>query len=52
MDSTLTMSPVILIAVSKEQWLASALGGDRFAVIQVHTGALALEVARDVRPSL
>ncbi|HVH66824.1 MAG TPA: response regulator [Gemmatimonadales bacterium] len=52
MDSTLTMPPVVLIAVSKEQWLASALGGDRFAVIQVHTGALALEVARDVRPDV
>jgi PleD family two-component response regulator len=46
------MPPVVLIAVSKEQWLASALGGDRFAVIQVHTGMLAREVARDVRPDV
>jgi PleD family two-component response regulator len=52
MDPTLTMPPVVMIAVAKEQWLASALGGDRFAVIQVHTGALALEVARDVRPDV
>lgn len=46
------MPPVVLLAVSKEQWLASALRGDRFAVIQVHTGLLALEVARDVRPDV
>ena len=52
MDPTTSMPPVVLIAVSKEQWLASALGGDHFAVIQVHTGALALEVARDVRPDV
>jgi PleD family two-component response regulator len=52
MDSTGPMLPVVLIAVSKEQWLASALGSDRFAVIQVPSGALALEVARDVRPDV
>jgi PleD family two-component response regulator len=53
MASIAEMPPVVLIAVSKEQWLATALrGGDRFAVIQVHTGALALEVARDVRPDV
>lgn len=51
MDAT-TMPPVVLIAVSKEQWLASALGGDRFAVIQVHSGMRAQEVARDVRPDV
>lgn len=53
MDSIAAMPPVVLLAVSKEQWLASALGGgDGFAVIQVPTGALALEVARDVRPDV
>lgn len=36
MAPTLTLSPVILIAVSREQWFASALGGDRFAVIRWH----------------
>ncbi len=52
MDPITTRPPIVLIAVSKEQWLASALGGDRFAVIQVHSGALARDVARDVRPDI
>jgi PleD family two-component response regulator len=52
MNTPATMPPVILLAVSQEQWLASALRGDRFAVIQVHSGALARDVARDVRPDL
>lgn len=53
MDASATMSPVVLIAVSKEQWLSGALrGSDRFAVIQVHSGALALDVARDIRPDV
>ena len=52
MNTQATMPPVILLAVSQEQWLASALRGDRFAVIQVHSGALARDVARDVRPDL
>src|SRR6266496_3764155 len=52
MDPATTMPPIVLIAVSKEQWLASALGGDRFAVIQVHSGALARAVAREVRPDV
>src|SRR6266536_427467 len=52
MDPIATMPPTVLIAVSKEQWLPSALGADRFAVIQVHSGALARDVARDVRPDV
>lgn len=46
------MPPTVLIAVPEEQWLASALGGDRFAVIQVRTGMLAREVASAVRPDV
>ena len=52
MDSTTGMRPTVLIAVSKEQWLASALGGDRFAVIQVQSGTLARDLAGDVRPDV
>lgn len=52
MDATPAMPAVVLLVISREQWLASALGKDRFAVIQVHSGALARDVARDVRPDV
>lgn len=46
------MPPVVLLVISKEQWLASALGGGHFAVIQVHSGTLAHEMAREIRPDV
>lgn len=52
MDTTSTMRPVVLLVISKEQWLAGALDTGRFAVIQVHSGTLARDVARDVRPDV
>jgi DNA-binding response OmpR family regulator len=45
-------SPVILTAMRQESSLASLLEGDRWAVIHAHTGTLALEWARDLRPDI
>jgi DNA-binding response OmpR family regulator len=43
-------APVLLIAVAHDQRLARLLEGYLYSVIQVHTGTLAREWARDVRP--
>jgi DNA-binding response OmpR family regulator len=45
-------APVILIAVRQEFSLASLLESDRWALIHAHTGTLALEWARDLRPDI
>src|SRR5712692_10965535 len=43
--------PVVLIAAGREYSLASVLEGNRYAaVLQVHTGTLALKWARDLQP--
>lgn len=42
--------PVLLIAARREHVLQRALEPNRYAVVQVHTGTLALEWARDLRP--
>ncbi|PYO40747.1 MAG: hypothetical protein DMD33_16630 [Gemmatimonadetes bacterium] len=44
--------PVVLLILAKEQWIAKALPGDRFTVVQIHTATLARELARDLRPDV
>jgi PleD family two-component response regulator len=44
--------PVVLLVLAKEQWIAKALSGDRFAVVKIHTATLARELARDLRPDV
>jgi len=50
MTATAPAPPLILIAAHAERPLASVFEGRPYAVVQVHTGALALECVRDVRP--
>ena len=50
MTTTAHAPPLILIAVRAEHSLASVFEGRHYAVVQVHTGTLALEWVRDVRP--
>src|SRR5690349_14691043 len=45
-------APVVLLVLAKEQWVAKALRGDRFAVVQIHTATLARELARDLHPDV
>jgi DNA-binding response OmpR family regulator len=45
-------APVILTATRQEAWLTSLLENDRWALIEAHTGTLALEWARDLRPDI
>jgi DNA-binding response OmpR family regulator len=45
-------NPVILTATRDGVSLASLLESDRWAIIEVHTGTLALEWARDLRPDI
>jgi PleD family two-component response regulator len=44
--------PVILTATRREASLANLLESDRWAIIDAHTGTLALEWARDLRPDI
>src|SRR5882724_490765 len=50
MTATAHAPPLILIAARPEHSLASVFAGRHYAVAQVHTGTLALEWVRDVRP--
>ena len=50
MTATAPAPPLVLIAAHAERSLASVFEGRPYAVVQVHTGALALECVRDVRP--
>lgn len=50
MDASPAAPPVVLLVLAKEQWVAHALRGNRFAVVQIHTATLARELARDLRP--
>jgi len=50
MTATAPAPPLILIAAHAARPLASVFEGRPYAVVQVHTGALALECVRDVRP--
>jgi len=49
---TRSAAPVVLLVLAKEQWVAKALRGDRFAVVKIHTATLARELARDLRPDV
>ncbi len=50
MTATAPVQPLILIAASPEHSLASVFEGRNYIVVQVHTGTLAGEWVRDVRP--
>lgn len=51
MSTPTSAPPLILIAAPHEHSvLASVFEGSRYAVVQVHTGTLALESARELRP--
>src|SRR5882672_6468559 len=52
MTTTAPAPPLILIAANPEHSLAGVLEGEHYAVVQVHTGTLALEWVRDVRPDV
>ena len=52
MTATAPAPPLILIAANPEHSLAGVLEGEHYAVVQVHTGTLALEWVRDVRPDV
>lgn len=47
-----TAAPVVLLVLAKQQWVAKALRGGRFAVVQIHTATLACELARDLHPDV
>ena len=50
MTTTAPAPPLILVATNPEHSLASVFAGRPYAVVQVHTGTLAVEWVRDVRP--
>ncbi len=50
MTATAPVPPLILIAAKPEHSLASVFEGKQYIVVEVHTGALAVEWVRDVRP--
>src|SRR5690349_3188815 len=50
MDAAPAAPPIVLLVLGKEQWVAHALRGNRFALVQIHTATLARELARDLRP--
>ena len=50
MTATAPAPPLILIAANPEHSLASVFEGRNYIVVQVHTGTLAGEWVRDVRP--
>lgn len=50
--ATQALSPVVLIALSRDRSLAGALIGNDYAVMQVPTGTLVLEQARAARPDV
>jgi DNA-binding response OmpR family regulator len=51
MATATSAPPLVLIAAAHEHSvLASVFEGNRYAVVQVHTGTLALESARELRP--
>ena len=52
MTATAPVPPLILIAASPEHSLASVFEGRNYIVVQVHTGTLAGEWVRDVRPDM
>ena len=49
-DTTSSAAPVVLVALDREGSLVTVLERERYAVIHVQTGALAIEWARDVQP--
>jgi len=51
-SATAPVPPLILIAASPEHSLASVFEGRNYIVVQVHTGTLAGEWVRDVRPDM
>ncbi len=44
--------PVVLVAAAREDTPPGALAGDRYRVVYVHTGTLAVEWARDIQPDI
>src|SRR5882672_10522978 len=52
MTTTAPAPPLILIAANPEHSLASVFTGRPYAVVQVHTGTLAVEWVGDVRPDM
>lgn len=50
MVSTPGALPIVLIAAAQDRSLASVLTDNRYAVVQVHSGTLALEWARNLLP--
>ena len=50
MTTTALAPPLILVAASPEHSLSSVFVGRPYVVVQVHTGTLAVEWVRDVRP--
>ena len=52
MSANASVRPVVLIAALDEHPLAKVIGGTRYAVVQVHTGAKAVEQGHEVAPDL
>src|ERR1041385_944087 len=52
MTATPSAPPLILIAANPEHSLAGVLDREHYTVVQVHTGTLALEWVREVRPDV
>ena len=50
MTTTAPAPPLILVAANPEHSLSSVFVGKPYVVVQVHTGTLAVEWVRDVRP--
>ena len=50
MITSATAPPLILIAAKPEHSLASVFEGKQYVVVQVHTGAQAVQWMRDIRP--
>jgi PleD family two-component response regulator len=50
MITSATAPPLILIAAKPEHSLASVFEGKQYVVVQVHTGAQAVQWVRDIRP--
>ena len=52
MSANASVRPVVLIAAPDEHPLAKVSGGTRYALVQVHTGAGAIEQGHEVAPDL
>ena len=52
MSANASVRPVVLIAALDEHPLTKVSGGTRYAVVQVHTGAKAVEQGHEVAPDL